>query len=175
METIREQIIPHVSEEFSRSNFGLSKFTDSRGKKQPEYLLNRKSFTLVVMGYTGKKAMQFKIAYIEAFETMFNVIETRLLSKAGYKEMTSAIAKVYGADRHLFSAEADMINEIVLGMKAKDFKAVNRIDENGHTRDSVVQVKLDKLDKAQRLNAQLITAGMDFTTRKSIIQRNFGR
>lgn len=175
LQDIKDKVLPFVSEEFGRLNFQESSYKNSQNKKQPEYILNRKSFTMVVMGYTGQKAMQFKEAYIEAFETMFNVIETRLLSKAGYKEMTSAIAKVYGADRHLFSAEADMINEIVLGMKAKDFKAVNRIDENGHTRDSVVQAKLDKLDKAQRLNAQLITAGMDFNTRKSIIQRNFGR
>jgi len=175
LSSIREQILPYVSEEFAQRNFPLSKYKDKSGKSNPEYLLNRDSTSMVIMGFTGKKAMQFKEAYIKAFNAMLNVIETRLLSKAGYNEMTSAIAKIYGKDRHLFSTEADMINEIVLGMKAKDFKAVNHIDKNGHTRDSVVQAKLDKLDKAQRLNAQLITGGMDFNTRKSIILRNFGR
>lgn len=175
MKSIREQILPYVSEEFSRSNFGPSKYTDSRGKRQPEYNLNRKSFTIVAMGFTGKKAMQFKEAYIEAFEAMANVIETRLLSKAGYKEMTAAIAKVYHADGRLFAAEANMINEIILGMKAKDFRAVNLIDNTGHTRDAIAQEKLEQLDKAQRLNAQLITAGMSFDQRKSIILKNYRR
>jgi len=175
MESIRERIIPDVSIDFSRSNFGLSKFTDSRGKKQPEYLVNRKSFTLIAMGFTGKRAMEFKVAYIEAFEAMYNVIETRLLSKAGYKEMTSAISRKYNSDPKIFSAEADMINEIVLGMKAKDFKAVNQIDSNGNTRDSIVFKKLENLDKAQRLNAQLINSNIDMITRKSIINNNFGR
>lgn len=172
---IEEKILPYVSEEFNQSNFGLVKYKDKKGESRPEYLINRKSFTIVAMGYTGKKAMQFKEAYIEAFEAMANVIETRLLSKAGYKEMTAAIAKVYHADRQVFSAEANMINEIILGMKAKDFKAVNLIDDNGHTRDAIVQEKLEQLDKAQRLNAQLITAGMSFDQRKSIIQKNYGR
>lgn len=175
LQDIKDKILPYVSEEFTQLNFQLSKYKDKSGKSNPEYLLNRDSASILIMGFTGKRAMHFKEEYIKAFNAMLNVIETRLLSKAGYKEMTSAIARIYGADRHLFSAEADMINEIVLGMKAKDFKAVNHIDKNGHTRDSVVQAKLDKLDKAQRLNAQLITGGMDFNTRKSIILRNFGR
>ena len=172
---IEEKVIPFVSEEFTQSNIGVSKYKDKSGKSNPQYLLNRKSFTLVVMGYTGKKAMDFKVSYIEAFEAMYEVIETRLLSKAGYKEMTAAIAQVYHADRQVFSAEANMINEIILGMKAKDFKAVNLIDDTGHTRDAIAQGKLEQLDKAQRLNAQLITAGMSFDQRKSIIQKNYGR
>jgi len=175
MEAIRDQILPFVSEGFSQSNYRQSNYKDSRGKKQPEFMLNRKSFTMVAMGFKGEKAMKFKEAYIEAFEAMYNVIETRLLSKAGYKEMTSAISRKYNSDPKIFSAEADMINEIVLGMKAKDFKAVNQIDSNGHTRDSIVFKKLENLDKAQRLNAQLINSNIDMITRKSIINNNFGR
>lgn len=35
-----------------------------------EYLMNRDGFTLLVMGFTGQKAMQFKLKYIEAFNAM---------------------------------------------------------------------------------------------------------
>jgi Rha family phage regulatory protein len=169
-----EEAMSKLSDSFTRPNFGESSYKNSQNKKQPEFLLNRKSFAIIAMGFTGKKAMEFKVKYIEAFETMLNVIETRQLSKAGYKEMTSAIARKYKSDPKTFSAEADMINEIVLGMKAKDFKAVNQIDVNGNTRDSIVFKKLENLDKAQRLNAQLINAGIDFVSRKAIIQNNFG-
>lgn len=34
------------------------------------YYLTRDGFTLLAMGFTGKKALQFKIAYIEAFNKM---------------------------------------------------------------------------------------------------------
>lgn len=170
---IREQIIPNISTEFTERNFPLSKYKDSTGRKLPEYLLNRKSFSMVVMGFTGKKAMAFKEAYIEAFEQMHTVISTRLLSKAGYKEMTSAVSQYIGKDPRAFAKEADMINQIVLGMKAADFRAVHNIDDSGFTRDSVVQSKLNALDRAQRLNAQLITAKLDERTRESIIRTNF--
>lgn len=34
------------------------------------FVMNRDGFTLLVMGYTGKKAMQFKERYIAAFNKM---------------------------------------------------------------------------------------------------------
>lgn len=175
LDAIREKIIPNISEEFTARNFPVSKYRDTTGRKLPEYLLNRKSFSMVVMGFTGKKAMAFKEAYIEAFEAMIDVINTRLLSKAGYKEMTSAISRKLKNDPRVFSIEADMINSIVLGMKAADFRAVHKIDDHGGTRDAVAYRKLDDLDRAQRLNAQLINAGISFEARKQIISSNFRR
>lgn len=170
-----ESIFNDLPENFTQLNFERSKYKDKSGKSNPEYLLNRKSFSLIAMGFTGKKALEFKMKYIEAFEMMLNVIETRVISKAGYKEMTSAIAVKYGNDAKIFSIEANMINEIILGMKASDFKSVNNIDEKGQTRDYVVQKKLENLDKAQRLNAQLINADVIFDLRKAIIKSNFVR
>lgn len=35
-----------------------------------EYLMNRDGFTLLVMGFTGRKAMQFKMQYMKAFNEM---------------------------------------------------------------------------------------------------------
>ena len=43
------------------------KYTDAKGEKRPMYYLNESAFTLLVMGYTTKNAMQFKLNYIEHF------------------------------------------------------------------------------------------------------------
>lgn len=59
---------------FSQSNFGLSTGLDSRGKEQPLYTLTRDGFTLLAMGFTGAKAVQFKVAYINAFNRMERLI-----------------------------------------------------------------------------------------------------
>lgn len=56
--------------EFTETNFGLSEYADNTGRKLPMYLLTRDGLTLLVMGYTGKEAMKFKLAYIEAFNCM---------------------------------------------------------------------------------------------------------
>ena len=56
--------------EFTDPNFGASEYTDNTGRKLPMYLLTRDGLTLLVMGYTGKEAMKFKLKYIEAFNAM---------------------------------------------------------------------------------------------------------
>lgn len=42
----------------------------SRGKEYPMVYMNRDGFSLLAMGFTGAKALQFKLAYIEAFNEM---------------------------------------------------------------------------------------------------------
>lgn len=39
-------------------------------KKAPMYVMNRDGFTLLAMGFTGEKALRFKLEYINAFNAM---------------------------------------------------------------------------------------------------------
>lgn len=41
------------------------------------YIINRDGFTLLAMGFTGKKALQFKIDYINAFNQMEEYIKNQ--------------------------------------------------------------------------------------------------
>lgn len=42
----------------------------NRGKEYPMVYMNRDGFSLLAMGFTGAKALRFKLAYIEAFNEM---------------------------------------------------------------------------------------------------------
>lgn len=44
--------------------------TEPNGRDYPEYLITKDGLTLLVMGYTGEKAMAFKLAYIKRFNEM---------------------------------------------------------------------------------------------------------
>ena len=55
---------------FRLRNFSESSYTNEQGKIQPMYIINRDGFMLLVMGYTGKKALAIQLAYIEAFNAM---------------------------------------------------------------------------------------------------------
>lgn len=57
-------------------------------RKSPMYLMNRDGFTLLVMGYTGQKALEFKLKYIAAF----NAMERQLAANA--KDMAELTSKV---------------------------------------------------------------------------------
>ena len=65
-----EDLQSKCPKEFTGLNFEPSEYTDNTGRKLPMYLLTRDGLTLLVMGYTGKEAMKFKLAYIEAFNCM---------------------------------------------------------------------------------------------------------
>ncbi len=56
--------------EFRLHNYAESKYINSQNKEMPMYLMNKKGFTLLAMGYTGAEAMKFKEAYINEFERM---------------------------------------------------------------------------------------------------------
>ncbi len=43
------------SDDFRQSNFGLTSYKDSQGKKQPRYAMTRDGFTFLAMGYRGEK------------------------------------------------------------------------------------------------------------------------
>jgi Rha family phage regulatory protein len=56
--------------EFGLLNFKESSYTNAQGKEQPAYELTRDAFMLVAMSFSGERALQFKIAYIDAFNRM---------------------------------------------------------------------------------------------------------
>lgn len=58
------------SAENSANLFIPSEYADSYGRKQKEYLMTRDGFSLLVMGFNGKAALDWKLKYIDAFNQM---------------------------------------------------------------------------------------------------------
>lgn len=59
-----------LPDDFRQLNFQPIEYTDERGRKQPCYQITRDGFTLLAMGFTGKRAMAWKLAYLAAFNAM---------------------------------------------------------------------------------------------------------
>lgn len=59
-----------VSQEFIEQNFLPYSYIAKNGKANPAYEITFDGFTLLAMGFTGKKAMEFKVKYIRAFRAM---------------------------------------------------------------------------------------------------------
>lgn len=58
------------------SMFFESTYTAGTGKAYPMYLMNRDGFSLLAMGFTGSKAMEWKLKYIQAFNAMERKLTT---------------------------------------------------------------------------------------------------
>lgn len=65
-----EDLKADCQEDFGQRNFALSSYINEQNKQQPMFTLTKDGFTLLAMGYTGAKAMAFKVAYISRFNEM---------------------------------------------------------------------------------------------------------
>ena len=119
-----------LSEEFRKANFMPSSYKDSTGRKLNCYLLTRDGFTLLAMGYTGQKAMQFKELYIRRFNEMESFIRTLVSARQEFPLLTENIRLINDNPKpYHFSNECDMLNRIVLGMTAKQFRVLHGIEK----------------------------------------------
>ena len=77
LDKIRE-LLGELPAEFNEPNFRPVDFFDAKGEKRQAYELTRDAFMLLVMGFTGKTALAFKLAYIQAFNRMeMELLDTR--------------------------------------------------------------------------------------------------
>ena len=95
------------SKEFSLTNFGESTYTNERGREYTKYFISEQGFTLLVMGYTGQKAMEFKERYIAEFHRMREELsKPRMLTRLELIELAreSELARIE-AEKKLLESE----------------------------------------------------------------------
>lgn len=85
--------------------FSESAYKDEQNKEQPMFIMNRDGFTLLAMGFTGKKAMQFKLAYIEAFNKMEEEIKKSTKPMSQLEIAQIAINQLVEQEHRLSSVE----------------------------------------------------------------------
>jgi Rha family phage regulatory protein len=163
------------SAEFS-ALFYEEAYTASNGKKNPMYYMNRDGFTLLVMGYTGEKAMQFKLAYIK----QFNAMEKALIGKIKEREkgiavrqaLTKAIQQSGENDRmhgHVYSTYTDLIYKAVLGKSAKQLREEFGIGKQDNLRDLLSEEELVKVKSVEMVVSGLVDCGWGYDEIKAFI------
>lgn len=156
-----------LSEEFIKSNFKEDKYKDVTGRKLPCYQMTRDGFTMLVMGYTGTKAMRFKELYIKRFNEMEEFIKTLVSARQEFPLLTENIKLLHENPKpYHFSNECDMLNRIVLGMTAKQFKLANGLGDVKSIRPYLTREQIDMLETLQKVDVGLLVAFPDYEERK---------
>jgi len=174
-------LIDNLVESGSRVNtrqyFILDSYKDSSGKKNKRYLLSRDGFTLLVMGFTGKKALRFKIEYINRFNQMEEFIKSLLTTKMEFPAFTNAIMEAHQEPKHYhFSNEINMINKIVLGVTAAKYKELNGIDKKVNSiRPYLAAGQIRMVEELQRIDIGLIVANIEYGQRKAILISSYNK
>lgn len=96
------------SQEFRAANFGESSYVSEQGKEFPMFTMTKDGFSFLVMGYTGKKAAQFKEAYINAFNKMEVEIRSSVKPKSQLEILQMSINQLVEQEHRLSSVERDV-------------------------------------------------------------------
>lgn len=77
------RLLKEVPADFAESNFGFRREISQlqNGKPQPYYEITKDGFALLVMGFTGKKAMAIKIAFLQAFNALAEFHQTNAVAR----------------------------------------------------------------------------------------------
>ncbi len=76
--------------------FFESSYKSGTGKNYKQYYMNRDGFSLLVMGFTGAKALEWKLKYIEAFNKMEETIKENINP---YDGMSKELQAIFAIDK----------------------------------------------------------------------------
>lgn len=160
-----------LSEEFIKINFVADSYRDATGRKLPCYQMTRDGFMMLIMSYTGAKAMRFKELYIRRFNEMECFIRTLVLTRKEFPLLTENIKLLHDHPKpYHFSNECDMINRIVTGMSAKQFRQANGIEKGKSIRPYLNDVQIQLMETLQKVDIGLLVSVPDFEQRKRYLE-----
>lgn len=134
---------------------------EQNGQHYPIYYMNRDGFSLLVMGFTGKRALEWKLQYIKAFNTMeafirekqtTEWIETRKQGQFARRTETEGIKELVGYARAQGSEHPEKlyVNYTKLANKAAGIS----------NRELATITQLNKLELIENMILALIREGM---------------
>lgn len=164
------------SEGFRLSNFGQSSYVNSQNKKMPMYYMTKDGFTLLVMGYNGEKAMEFKEGYIRQFNEMEKLLTGKIRERdkgiVVRQAFTKAIQQSSENERmhgHAYSTYTDVIYKSIFGKNAKQLREEFGISKKESMRDYFSEEELVKVQNAEMLVSALVGYGWGYNEIKEFI------
>ncbi|MGL6107641.1 phage regulatory protein/antirepressor Ant [Romboutsia sp.] len=116
IENTIEEIIK-TSVESSTNLFFESTYKDNYDREQKQYLMTKSGFSLLCMGFNGKKALKWKLKYIEIFEKMEQIIKDNLQQQIEVNEPLVIFARAV-----MKSSDTTYINTFAKLLNSKDLK-----------------------------------------------------
>ena len=169
------------SNEFRLLNFEESYYMNLQNKKQPMYYITKDGFTILVMGYSGEKAMRFKEAYIKQFNAMESILQGKLIEREKGIVVRQAFTKALkdsGENERMhnmsYPTYTDLVYRSLFGKSAKQFREEYGLTKRDNLRDYFSEEDLKKVQNAEVLVGSLMGYGWgygeirDFVMDKSI-------
>lgn len=173
--------------ENSATKFYYETTFENRGRQYPMYLMGRDGFSLLVMGFTGKEALEWKIKYIEAFNAMeekLKLVEQqelgRLIERQRSKEirrtLTDVIKDCVPESPHkkfMYKNFTDLVYKSIYGKNCKQLKAELGLSKDDSLRDVFSKEELEIIETKEDLVRTLVKSGYSYNEIKLILAKSY--
>lgn len=171
------------STENSAEYFMPETYKDASGKQNKEYLLTRDGFSLLVMGFTGEKALAWKLKYIRAFNAMEMMLKRIYEEKKQWeierakgvviRHMLTDTIKMRMAEsahkRFAYPNYTKLIYKTLFGQSFAELKQSYGIKERESLRDHLTVEQLREVEHLETLVSGLIGVGMSYEQIKAFL------
>jgi len=134
-----------------------------RGKEYPCYEMNFDFYMLLVMSFTGKKALKVKTQFINSFNFMAHELtarhETRFIGKTVRNDLTKSISENIPACNFKNFAHSNytrLIYKKVLGMQVNKWKEIQGLQKKDKPRDFFNKEQLEQVQIYESKIADII-------------------
>ncbi len=118
----------------------------------------------------------FKELYIKRFNEMEAFIKTIVSARQQFPALTENIRLIHDNPKpYHFSNECDLLNRIVLGMTAKQFRELHHLKKGESIRPHLTDEEAKLLDRLQAVDVGLLVAMPDFQLRKQQLEWYYGK
>lgn len=155
--------------EFGRVGFQIVPFETNGGvQKMKICRLNEQQATFVIsLMKNTKKVVAFKKELVKQFYKMRKFIQTLVTTRKEFPLLTENIKLLHDKPKpYHFSNECDMINRIVTGMSAKEFRKAHGLEKGVSIRPYLSDEQIQLMETLQKVDVGLLVAVPDYEQRK---------
>lgn len=166
-----------------------SSYKASNGKTNKEYLLTRDGFSLLVMGFTGSKALSWKLKYIKAFNEMEKELkrlyderkkweierEKGILVRHILTDTIKSKVKESPNKKFMYPNYTKLIYKTIFGKTFKELQQEYGIKAKESLRDYLNGEQLKEVEQMEMLVSSLIGVGMGYVEIKNFISEKYTR
>lgn len=155
-------------------------------QKYSEYLLTRDGFSLLAMGFTGEKALKWKLDYIKAFNAMESELKRIYTERQQWqierdkgvviRHILTDTIKMKVSDspnkRFAYPNYTKLIYKTIFGKTLKELQEQYGVKGKESIREYVTADELKQIEAMEMLVSSLISCGWGYDQIKDFIQAN---
>lgn len=175
--------IRNLAAEKSAAKFFRETSYKNRGKEYPMYEMDRDGFSLLVMGFTGDKALQWKIKYIEAFNAMEAELKRIYTERQQWqierdkgvviRHILTDTIKMRVAEspnkKFAYPNYTNLIYKTLYGKTAKQLEEELGVKPKENLRDYFTEEALEHIQSMEMLVSSLINCGWGYSQIKTFL------